>query len=217
MATGRNASGEATRALLIQTAERLFAERGIGAVSLREIGKAAGQRNNAAIHYHFGDIDGLVSAIFSFRSTAVEQRRLAMLADINARGLSDDVRALATTIVVPLAEQVRDDNHYIGFLARLELDQSRQALIRNLDAAITHSYALVWDRVRACVPDLPLRIFLNRAGLVVDLTIQALANRQLMARLGALPAMSETMFREDLVDAVTGLLVAPSRMRVTTG
>jgi AcrR family transcriptional regulator len=217
MATGKNASGEATRELLIRTAERLFAQRGIGAVSLREIGKAAGQRNNAAIHYHFGDIDGLVAAIFAFRSPSVAERRLAILADIDLHGRADDVRSLATAIVLPLAEQVTDDNHYIGFLARLELDQSRQAFIRNMDAAISSGYSLVWERVRSCLPELTNRIFFNRAGLVVDLTVQALANRQLMARLGAVPPMTEQAFCEDLVDAVTGVLTAPSHAHAPVG
>jgi AcrR family transcriptional regulator len=35
-----------TRERLLVTAERLFAERGVAGVSLREIGAAAGQRNN---------------------------------------------------------------------------------------------------------------------------------------------------------------------------
>ena len=34
--------------------EQLFAERGFRGVSLREIGLAAGQRNNSAAQYHFG-------------------------------------------------------------------------------------------------------------------------------------------------------------------
>ncbi|MGH3638517.1 MAG: TetR family transcriptional regulator, partial [Mycobacterium sp.] len=39
----RNASGESTRVMLMEVAERLFATRGIEAVTLREIQQAAGQ------------------------------------------------------------------------------------------------------------------------------------------------------------------------------
>src|SRR3546814_3777931 len=45
----------ATRARLVGTAERLFADRGIESVTLAEINIAAGQRNKNATHYHFGD------------------------------------------------------------------------------------------------------------------------------------------------------------------
>src|SRR5687768_8084123 len=71
--SGGNASGRATRELLVRTAEQLFAERGIDAVSLREIGQVAGQGNNAAIQYHFGDREALVLAIFEYRSSATDE------------------------------------------------------------------------------------------------------------------------------------------------
>lgn len=43
--------GRATRTHLIDVAERLFAERGIDAVSISEILEAAGQRNKNAVYY----------------------------------------------------------------------------------------------------------------------------------------------------------------------
>ena len=52
----------ATRELLVVTAIRLFAERGLHGVSLRAVGEAAGQRNTAAVHYHFGDRESLLDA-----------------------------------------------------------------------------------------------------------------------------------------------------------
>lgn len=44
----------ATREALLTAAERLFAERGVQAVAHRQISVAAGQRNQAAVNYHFG-------------------------------------------------------------------------------------------------------------------------------------------------------------------
>jgi AcrR family transcriptional regulator len=49
-----------TRDRLITAAEELFAANGIEAVSLREIVRASGARNTAALQYHFGDRAGLV-------------------------------------------------------------------------------------------------------------------------------------------------------------
>ena len=43
-----------TREVILQAAERLFAERGMHAVSNRQISEAAPQGNNAAVCYHFG-------------------------------------------------------------------------------------------------------------------------------------------------------------------
>ncbi|MGO4759077.1 TetR family transcriptional regulator, partial [Streptomyces sp. 2MCAF27] len=62
---GRTARAEqvsATRELILTAAERLFAERGVYAVSNRQVSEAAGQGNNAAVGYHFGTKADLVRA-----------------------------------------------------------------------------------------------------------------------------------------------------------
>ena len=52
------------RARLLAEAERIFAEKGYAKASTREICEAA-RLNPAAIHYHFGDKDGLYRAVLS--------------------------------------------------------------------------------------------------------------------------------------------------------
>ncbi|MBP6382754.1 MAG: helix-turn-helix transcriptional regulator, partial [Pseudomonadales bacterium] len=42
-----------TRKRILDTAERLFGERGVAAVSLRDINRAAGI-SQGVLHYHFG-------------------------------------------------------------------------------------------------------------------------------------------------------------------
>lgn len=58
------ARGDQTRNHLLDVAEQLFGERGVNAVSLREIRIEAGARNTAAIQFHFGDREGLIRALF---------------------------------------------------------------------------------------------------------------------------------------------------------
>ena len=53
---------QASRELLLTVAERLFAERGVDAVSLRAVMAEAGT-NVAAIHYHFGSKEALIQAL----------------------------------------------------------------------------------------------------------------------------------------------------------
>ena len=52
-----------TRDALLRVAEHLFARRGFD-VTVHEIHTQAGQRNASALHYHFGDRDGLTRAVF---------------------------------------------------------------------------------------------------------------------------------------------------------
>ena len=66
-----------TQIRLIETAERLFAERGVNGVSLREIGAEAGQRNTGAVRYHLGSKEQLVSAVFEHRMVPINARARA--------------------------------------------------------------------------------------------------------------------------------------------
>ena len=100
-------TADTTKARLIEAAERLFAERGIDAVSLREINRASGARNAIAVQYHFEDRAGVVRAILAKHTPDVEARRHAMLDQYEAEE-SADVRLLAAALVRPLAAKLSD-------------------------------------------------------------------------------------------------------------
>jgi AcrR family transcriptional regulator len=91
---------------LVSTAERLFAERGIYAVSLREISRESGARNAIATQYHFKDRQGVVAAIRAKHEPAIEVARLELLADYVQSG--GDIRDLAGALVRPLAAKLTD-------------------------------------------------------------------------------------------------------------
>jgi len=110
-----------TRDKLVLAAERLFGERGIDNVSLREINRAAGQRNVAALHYHFGTREALLEAIFERRMAGINRRRVALLDAVEAEGRADSIRAVVEAMVLPLAEQLdpaADGGNYVRFLAQ---------------------------------------------------------------------------------------------------
>src|SRR3546814_12416611 len=69
---------------MIEAAERLAAEQGLAAMSLREVQAAAGQRNKSAAQYHFGSPAGLVEAAIANRMGPINEARLAMLDDLDA-------------------------------------------------------------------------------------------------------------------------------------
>src|ERR1700709_1181173 len=96
----------ATTTRLMETAERLFAERGVHGVSLREIGAEAGQRNTGAVRYHYGTKEQLVSAVFEYRMVRINERRLAILARLEREGRALEMRGLAEAFLVPLAEML---------------------------------------------------------------------------------------------------------------
>jgi AcrR family transcriptional regulator len=102
----RAAAPGRTRQRIIEVAERLFAQRGIACVSLREIGLASGQRNHFAVQYHFGTKSELVDAIFQWRMGPINSRRLALIDELERSGRSQDLRALTEALVYPLADTI---------------------------------------------------------------------------------------------------------------
>jgi AcrR family transcriptional regulator len=64
-----------TRTAILTAAERLYADRGFGDVTLRDI-VAAADVNLAAVNYHFGSKDELIAELFVTRSLATNRERL---------------------------------------------------------------------------------------------------------------------------------------------
>lgn len=125
--------GEAARTALITAAEQLFAERGIETVSLRDISAAAGQRNNSAAQYHFGDRAGLVAAVYSNRMAIVNERRHARLDELDAALQTDDLRLLLAATIEPLIEVVDESNGwYARFLVRTRWDTFARTVVADL-------------------------------------------------------------------------------------
>src|SRR3954469_20505048 len=98
------ARGDKTRQHLLDVAERLFAEKGCSAVSLREIRLAAGARNTAAMQFHFGDRDGLIDALAARHLPQIEALQQEIYDRIIAEGRRDDPRSLVEVLIRPGAE-----------------------------------------------------------------------------------------------------------------
>src|SRR5438128_2462018 len=91
-----------TRESLIRAGERLFAERGISSVSLREINAAAEQKNSSALHYHFGSRAGLLHAVLAQHVDAIRDARVGLAREITDDGTLD-LRTASRVWVEPLA------------------------------------------------------------------------------------------------------------------
>src|SRR5215470_1016903 len=74
-----------TRGAILAAAERLYADRGFGDVTLRDI-VAAANVNLAAVNYHFGSKDELIAELFVTRSLALNRERLRQLKAAEDRG-----------------------------------------------------------------------------------------------------------------------------------
>jgi len=94
-------SSDQTRTAILAAAERLYADRGFGDVTLRDI-VAAADVNLAAVNYHFGSKDELIAELFVTRSIATNRERLNELkAAEDAGGGRADIDAILRALVGP--------------------------------------------------------------------------------------------------------------------
>ncbi|MFI0961328.1 TetR/AcrR family transcriptional regulator [Streptomyces sp. NPDC021080] len=164
----RHSAGEATRVLLLEAAEQLFATRGIDGVSLREIQVAAGQSNSSVIGYHFGSKSGLVRALIAYRQPALDDERDAGIAQLK-RAIADrdpqraTARELVALVVGPLASSIRRGEMYTPFLARLSEDPKARSEYWPSDIEDHVSSEVTEELVDAVLQALPERIRRARA------------------------------------------------------
>ena len=91
-------ASDQTRSAILAAAERLYADRGFGDVTLRDI-VAEANVNLAAVNYHFGSKDELIAELFVTRSIATNRERLRELRAAEEKGggcagIDDILRAL---------------------------------------------------------------------------------------------------------------------------
>jgi AcrR family transcriptional regulator len=211
--SGPRADGRATADQVIAVAERLFAERGVEAVSLREVGKAAASRNTAVAHYHFGGKEGLIRAIVARRAPVLNGRRAELLDQARDRaaalGRAVPPEELVRALVVPLIEELDRDGHYVGFLARLAAERHRAPWVAELDDSSTASFREVCRLLTQELPGLDRRRFRHRRDLLVQLVVGSLAARQNAETSGQRGLGARADFTEDLLEAAVGLMLAP--------
>ena len=206
--TATSATGESTRGILLRAAERLFAELGIGPTSTRAILREAGQRNESALHYHFGGRDGLIDALYSERGAQVALERERMLRELDASGEAQDVRRLCAVAVLPPVRIVRRDPEFVlflkvvGQLAFLPSDALQERARRYTGASAQEVSA----RIRAQLP-IPEALADRRIELMHRMAALALSQRALSG--GSFEGHDADLFFDTLLDAMAAVLEGP--------
>jgi AcrR family transcriptional regulator len=197
-----------TKARLIEAAERLFAERGIDGVSLREVNRASGARNAIAVQYHFEDRAGVVRAILAKHMPDVEARRHALLDEYEARDpeAPGEIRALAGALVRPLAAKLDGQDggpHFLQIYAELLSRPNPLFTPWPFDDPPPSSSIARWRRLlEPLVEEEAVR--LHRRYTAILHSAFELARR---ARSG--PHADDRLFTSYIVDVVSAILAAP--------
>jgi AcrR family transcriptional regulator len=198
-----------TRTKILLAAERLFAERGIDAVSLREIGAAAGQRNNSAVQYHFANRTTLVRELYELRLPPLNRRRAELLAQLRDDGHENDLHALVRAYVLPLAESADGQGWYIRFVARYVLRDERTDVTPPLGdefVGAVHEVRRLLDR---SLHPLPKRVRTLRLREMELYVVTALAHLESCRSSGRDAGAPPEEFVRDVIATTAALLRAP--------
>jgi AcrR family transcriptional regulator len=119
-------ASDQTRSAILAAAERLYADRGFGDVTLRDI-VAEANVNLAAVNYHFGSKDELIAELFVTRSLALNRERLRELRAAEERGnghaaVADILRALVGPSLRGCIGPERDRSTAARFMIRASIE-----------------------------------------------------------------------------------------------
>lgn len=212
MAGGDEHNG--TKDSLIEAAERLIAEFGVDAVSIRSINAEAGH-NAAATHYHFGTKEALVAGVIERHRAPVVARRGALLDELEANGVT--AHGLAHALVAPLREVQATEpwgDNYVRFLAALRRAGKPWSELG------AKSFARQRVRFEALVdqllPDVPAAVRLFRYQVMSENVLLTLADRARTERFFGRSVTAGDDAASALVDFLAGGLLAPHHQLEST-
>ncbi len=129
-----------TKDRILDTAERLIADQGYSATSLRHIIADAGV-NLAAIHYHFGSKEELLDALIVRRAGPVNTARLELLDrfEREAAGAPVAVERIIEAFLIPMAKIATEHPEFVKVMARMHSEGKMPAVVHK-------HFQLVFDR-----------------------------------------------------------------------
>ena len=167
-----------TKQRLLDAAERLFAQAGFHAASLRAITGEAGA-NLAAVSYHFGSKEGLMEAVIDRRLTPLNAQRTAALdaalAAAEADGRPPTVRQILRAFIEPtLRFRQVESCDFIALVGRM-VSETDDTLRRIFVGRMEPFRKRIFEALKLALPD----------------TSEAILNWRLHFTVGA---MAHTMF-----------------------
>jgi AcrR family transcriptional regulator len=148
---------------LKSVALKLFAEHGIDGVTVREIAAAAGQKNHAALTYHFGSKDALISELIIDGARAIDWRRNSWLDACEAvdgpHSVTEVIEGLVRTSISP--DPPPWGECYNRFVVALQIS-NRPLFMSAIADRWNSGYQRSLHHIRRLMPGVPLQVINKR-------------------------------------------------------
>lgn len=149
--------GNTTRDQIKLCARRLFAQRGIDGVTVRDIVAASAQKNSGSLHYYFRTKDALVNELIVDTAKMIDERRNAALDLLEGSGGPQSLRQVLEVLVLPslnLGSADGEEDTYLRFISLLAL-QNRSLLNEVLEGGLNTGYQRCLTHIRRLLPGVP--------------------------------------------------------------
>ncbi|MCF8587540.1 TetR/AcrR family transcriptional regulator [Gordonia liuliyuniae] len=210
MKNDRSAKADETRLRLLSAAEKLFAERGLDAVSNRQISEAAGQANNYAVGYHFGTRTELLNALLELHVEILDPIRLRTLDTI---GTEPDLRDWLRCLIEPQLKYIgtRTGPSYFGQFWMAMATTPTTAPVLYTQAALSEPLIATLNGMYSVLPALAEEVIQVRNLMTQNILITTFADfERRRNELGASDSTSWQGFSDAMVDGLVGLWSAPT-------
>lgn len=194
-----------TKDRILGAAEELFAQHGFGGTSLRQVTSRA-DVNIAAVNYHFGSKENLVTEVFRRRMDEMSAQRLERLERARAEH-PDDLEPILAAFVEPalaLAQDRHGGGAFIRVIARAYAEKN-DGLRKFLSEQYGHVLREFGKAIAACLPELNKEQLYWRLDFLAGALTYAMADFGLIKR----PAgISERAHRERAARELIGFAAA---------
>jgi AcrR family transcriptional regulator len=174
------------REALLEAAERLFAQRGYSAVSLREIAGEA-RANVGSLTYHFQNKMGLLRAIYTRHCEPINRRRVELLGEAQRiRDRDERLVAILRAFLLPAFSSSTDSNGGGATFTRMravlsaEGDADARRIIAEAFDETSHTFI---DAIADCLPGAPEAAIVWRSQFLLGSLYYALINPERVTRL----------------------------------
>ena len=203
--------GERTRRTLKSVALKLFAERGVENVSIRDIQVAAGQKNNGSITYYFASRDALIRELVSDVGKVLDKGNNDRLDALEAKGGPRKVREVMEILLpsLPVPQEPSEKRYMLRFFSSVMI--SRRELLFEATAGQDRGTRRCFAHIRRLAPAMPAEILQQRLMLVLLYGLSAGASME-----AALEDQDvwknlwgQASAKSNLSDTMAGIILAP--------
>ncbi len=190
----------------MDAAEQLLDEAGIDGTTGAAIIEAAGNRNAAAVNYHFGNLDALIRAVLDRRAAELDETRHGLLDQLEASGTTDP-RSAFLAMIAPLAALLDrcEGRRYLRLLNQAANHPRFRGEGRwEFTSSVERGAALLLPLVAALPPDLQR----HRSRNVLGFVLYAFAEQARAIDAGEGGTLGTDDFTADLADSALAALSA---------